>query len=144
MDSTNPANPPEPPASVGVLFSRFSDQISTLIRGEFELAGAKVKRMGMRMGIGGALLAVAGVLALFGLSWLLYTIYLAVAIALPKWAAALIVTGVLFLLVAILAGVGAVALKRGKGDVPAPKDGMKKNLDAIKAGIMKDAEGELK
>lgn len=52
-------------ATMGMLFSRFSAQISTLFRAEIALAKAQAKESGKRFGLAAGIFAVAGVLALF-------------------------------------------------------------------------------
>lgn len=137
MSSLPSENPSEQPnaASIGALFSRFSDQISHLFRGEIALAkaeaGAKVKKLG----VGGAMFAVAGVLALYGLGILFLAAVWGIATALPLWASALIVAGVIFLICAILVLIGKKKLDASKAHTIDPKTGLNKSLDAVKKGF---------
>ena len=66
-----------------------------------------------------------------------HTIELAIDIALPAWAASLITTGILLIIVAVLAAVGASLLGKSQADVPDPKDGLTRDIDALKKGLGK-------
>ena len=131
-----PPAPPEPSeASLGQLVSSVSQQIPDLIRSEIRLAQAEMAEKGKRAGLGLGMFGAAGLLALYGVGALLTTIVLLLALILPAWAAALIVTVVLF------AAAGIAALK-GKSNVteaspPKPEralDGIKADVATIKGG----------
>lgn len=128
---------PQRPASMGELFSALSTQVTTLVNGEIELNKLKVKNFAKKFGAGGALLALAAVFALYLLAWVFHTIELAIAVALPAWAASLITTVILLLIVAVLAAVGASLLGKSQADVPDPKDGLTRDIDALKKGLGK-------
>lgn len=115
------------------LVTRISDNISALVHGEIDLAKAKGKRMATTMGMGGALLAVAGVVALYGVGFLLGTIVELIALALPLWAAKLIVTVVLLLIAAVAALLGAKRLQAAKADMPDPKGALQHDLNTVKS-----------
>jgi uncharacterized membrane protein YqjE len=91
---------------VGVLVKQASEQLSELVRSELRLAQAEMTRKGKRLGLGGGLFGGAGLLALLGLQVLIATVIAAIAVALPVWAATLIMTGMLFLVAAVLALLG--------------------------------------
>ena len=142
--SQNP--PPAPPSddsqpTLGELVARISENVSGLVKGEIDLAKAKGKRMAVRLGTGVALLAVAGVLALYALGLLFDAAAHGIATALPLWAGYLIVAVVILIVVAILALVGVKKLQAGTRDVPAPQDGLKEDLEtaktAVQAGLKK-------
>ena len=80
-------------ASLGTLVSQLSSQIPTLIRSEIRLAQAEVTEKGKRAGIGLGMFSVAGLLAFFGLGFLLTTAALLLDLMMPAWLAVLIVTG---------------------------------------------------
>jgi Putative Actinobacterial Holin-X, holin superfamily III len=104
---------PEQQPSVGELVRRASEHVSTLVRGEIELAKAEVSGTVKRAGIGGGMLAAAGVILLFSVPFLFVVIAeVLVAIGLPRWLSYLIVW-VFFLLVAgVLALIGRRQLKK--------------------------------
>ena len=121
-------------ASAGALVSQMSEQVSTLVRQELELARTEMVEKGKRAGTGAGMLGGAGVLALYGVSTLLLTIGALLALALPDWLAALIVT------VFVLAAAGVAALLGRKqvkqATPPAPTeavDSTKRDVDAVKA-----------
>lgn len=122
--------------TLGVLFSRLSNQLSTLIRGEFALAKAQIKQMVSRFAVGGALLAMAGLLALYMLSWLLSAMFYGFLHATGRdWLAALIVAAILLLIIVILALVGLSSIKKAQSSKPDPGTGMKKNMQTIKDAL---------
>lgn len=114
---------------------QIAENISALIRGEIDLATAKAKRMGRKLGLGAGLLAAAGVLALYALGLTFGGIVRAVALALPLWASYLIVALVLFIIVAILAFVGIKRIQSGMADKPAPQVGLKQTVDTAKNAL---------
>ncbi|MDO5672800.1 MAG: phage holin family protein [Actinomycetaceae bacterium] len=128
---------PVAPQTIGTLFAQVSDHLSTLVSTEIQLAKAKAMRSAQAAGLGVALLAVAGFLAVFGFGWLLSASFRALALVVPHWAAALIVAGGLLLLAGILALVGIASLKRSHKYVPDPKAGLQADLDAVKASFVK-------
>lgn len=123
--------------TIGELFATLSAQLTTLVRGEIELTKTKATAFLGKIGMGGGLLAGAAVFALFMLGWFFHTIELGIAQALPRWAASLIVVGILLIIVLILALVGVSALKKAKEDTPAPQEGLKDDVDALKKGLGK-------
>ncbi|PID97744.1 MAG: hypothetical protein CSA82_02665 [Actinobacteria bacterium] len=126
---------PKSSPSVGQLFATLSTQISTLLQGEIELTKVKAADAVKKLGLGGGLLAAAGVFALYLLGWIFHTIELAIALVLPAWAASLIVLAVLLLIVLILALVGKARLKAGQAAKPDPKSGLNTSVDAFKKGL---------
>ena len=99
--------------STGELVSQLSEQVSHLVRDELRLAQAELKQKGKQVGIGAGLAGAGGLLSLFGLSALVVAVIAALALVLPVWAAALIVSGVLLLLAGLLALAGIGQVKRG-------------------------------
>ncbi|MGP3982280.1 phage holin family protein [Streptomyces sp. KR80] len=98
--------------SVGVLVKQASEQLSELVRSELRLAQAEMTSKGKRLGLGGGLFGGAGLLALLGLQALVATVIAAFAVAIPVWAAALILTGMLFFVAAVLALLGRWVTRR--------------------------------
>lgn len=121
--------------NLGNLVSKLSDQVQTLVKGEIELAKVKAANMAKRSGVGIALLVVAGVLALYMLGFLLGAAADAFALVVPMWAAKLIVAGILLVLLLILALVGKGSLQKGLSDKPAPQEGIKEGIAAVKKGM---------
>ncbi|GAA1932103.1 phage holin family protein [Nocardioides marmoribigeumensis] len=129
-----PPAPPDPAeASLGQLVSSVSQQIPELVRSEIRLAQAEMAEKGKRAGLGLGMFGAAGVLALYGVGTLLATVVLLLALVLPAWAAALIVTVVLF----AAAGVAALKGKANVAEATPPKperaiDGIKADVETVK------------
>lgn len=100
----NPEAKPTSDASIGELMSQLSSQLSRLVRDEMQLAQKEIEQSAKRAGIGAGLFGAAGILALAGFASLIAAAIAAVALAVPVWAAALIVGAALF------AAAGAAAL----------------------------------
>ncbi|MEW2512856.1 phage holin family protein [Streptomyces sp. NPDC046870] len=88
---------------MGELVQRASQQLTELVRGELRLAQAEMKQKGKRYGKGGGLFGGAGVVGFLMAQALVATVIAALAVALPVWAAGLIVTAVLGVIAAVLA-----------------------------------------
>jgi hypothetical protein len=104
--------------SVGELVGQAGEQLSRLVRQEVALAKEELALKGRRAGRGGGLLGAAGALAYAGLLALAGTATAALSLTLPVWAAALIVTAVLFVLAAVLAATGRAQLRRAAPPTP--------------------------
>lgn len=111
--SDDPSN-----ATTGELVTRLSSQISELVRGELALAKAELTEKGKRAGIGAGLAGTAGVLALYGVGALITTVIAVLAVWLPVWAAALIVTVLIFITAAVLGLLGKNQIQRAVPPVP--------------------------
>ncbi len=94
--------------SVAELIQRLSDQSTTLVRQEIELAKAELSAKGKRAGIGAGMFGGAGVFGLYAGGTLTACVVLALSTAMAAWLAALIVTVAL----GVVAGGLALAGKR--------------------------------
>jgi uncharacterized membrane protein YqjE len=90
--------------TTGELLKGLADDATTLIRQEILLARQELQEGLTASAKAGAMLAVAGVLGLYALGFLLYTI--GVAIGGPEWLGFAIVTAVLLIVVAVLGLIG--------------------------------------
>ena len=135
--ATSSTADPQDPRTIGQLVAAISGQFSGLIRGELDLAQANLKEKFSKLGAGGVMFAIAGVLALYMLGMLATAGAWALANVVPIWAGFLIVAGVLLLLVLILVLIGARAMKKSKEYSVAPTDGLKKSVEAAKMGLKK-------
>ncbi|MBZ4017326.1 hypothetical protein CCS38_16575 [Streptomyces purpurogeneiscleroticus] len=118
---TYPATAPGPQHtedSVGELVSRASQQVSQLVREELQLAQAEMARKGKRFGRGGGMFGGAGLLGFLGLEALVVAMIAALALVLPVWASALIITGVLLAVAGILALTGKKEIARATPPMP--------------------------
>lgn len=118
---------------MGELVSAVSQQIPELVRSEIRLAQAEVAQKGKQAGMGLGMFGAAGLLALYGLAALIATIIALLALVLPVWAAALIVTGLIF----AGAGIAAVLGKTNLSEATPPKperavEGLKRDVATLK------------
>ncbi|MEU5364392.1 phage holin family protein [Streptomyces sp. NPDC005925] len=104
--------------SVGELVGQATEQLSRLVRQEIALAKNELAEKGKRAGKGGGMLAGAGAFAYAGLLALAGTGVAALSLVLPVWAAALIVTAVLFAIAGVLAVLGRAQLRRATPPTP--------------------------
>jgi Putative Actinobacterial Holin-X, holin superfamily III len=107
---TTQETPSEP--TTGALLKGIADDATTLIRQEILLAKQEMQEGLTATARASALLAGAGVLALYAFGFLLYTI--GVAIGGPEWLGFAIVTAVLLVVVGILALVGRQRMAAAK------------------------------
>src|SRR4051812_18925413 len=92
------------------LLKQLSDQTTTLVRQEIELAKLEFREKGKKAGIGAGMFGGAGVFGLYAVGALTATIILALATFLPGWVAALIVT-------VVYGAIAGVLALRGKSQV---------------------------
>jgi fatty acid desaturase len=98
-----------------------TEDISTLVRGEIELAKTELSITAKTAANGGALLAVAGVTAFLGIIFLLLTLaWVLVQLGLPIWAGFGIVTLLLIIVAVILGLLGKKRLDAVKGPERSP------------------------
>jgi len=102
----------------GELFKQLSEQTSTLIRKEMELAKVELTEKGKSAGIGAGILGGAGVMGLLTLGALTACLILFLAQAMDAWVAALIVTVVYGAIAGALALVGRNRIKEGMPPAP--------------------------
>jgi uncharacterized membrane protein YqjE len=126
--------------STAELVQRASEQISRLVRDELALAKAELTEKGKHAGLGIGLFGGGGALAVFGLGALVATAILLLDLVLPAWAAALIVTVVLFAMAGVLALVGRRQVRQAVPPVPsAAALSVRADVDAVTSAIKKDA-----
>ncbi|WP_330172239.1 phage holin family protein [Streptomyces sp. NBC_01498] len=97
---------PQTEKSAAELVQQTSEQLSALVREELRLATAEMKEKGRRAGRGGGLFGGAALVGALALQALVVTVIAALALVVPVWVSALIVTAVLALIAAVLAGRG--------------------------------------
>ena len=105
--------PPDEQPSVGELVRQASEHVSTLVRGEIELAKAELSGSAKRAGIGGGLLVAAAAVVLVSLPFLFILLAeVLVAIGLWRWLAYLIVWVFFLLIAGVLALIGRSQLRK--------------------------------
>ncbi len=97
---------PKEALSTGELIARLSEQTSTLVRDELRLAQAELSAKAKHAGIGLGMFGAGGLVAFFGMAAAVATAIIALALVLPLWLSALIVTVLLFVIAGIMALVG--------------------------------------
>jgi uncharacterized membrane protein YqjE len=119
---------------VGAAAKEVAEHASALARLELELAQLELKRKAAALGTGVVLGAVAALLGLYALGFLLATVAAGLAEAVPTWLALLIV-GVALLAVAGIVAALAVSRIR-KGSPPLPEQAIREaklTTEAIKS-----------
>jgi MFS family permease len=118
--------------SIGELVKDLSQQTSTLVRQEIELARAELQQKGKVAGKGAGLLggaAVAGMLALGALTAALIAL---LATAMDTWIAALIVMALWAVVAAVLAKAGQKSLQRATPPAPQTVETVKEDIEWAK------------
>ena len=122
--------------SLGTIIKELTADLSNLFRSEIALLKLELKESATKLGGGAALLAAALFLALIGLAFLFVTITLGlVALGIPAWLSALIVTLVLFGAAAVLALMGKKKLESVNFVPNDSIDHIRGDLDALKADV---------
>jgi uncharacterized membrane protein YqjE len=131
----SPVRPGTDP-STAELVQKASEQLSRLVKDEIALAKAELAEKGKHAGIGVGLFGGAGVLSLYGVGALFATLIFVLDVWLPLWAAALIITVVLFGSAGILALLGKNQVTRAVPPEPsAAIASAKADVDEVKHAI---------
>ncbi|RFS82315.1 phage holin family protein [Actinomadura spongiicola] len=102
----------------GELVRQASQQVSELMRAELRLAVAELKDKGRHAGTGAGMFGGAALVALYGVGALLAAAIAAISLALPVWAAALIIGGFLMVVAGVLAMLGRSQTRRATPPKP--------------------------
>ncbi len=103
---------------VGDLVKQLSDQTTTLVRKEIELAKAELAVKAKRAGVGAGMFGGAGLFAIYALGALTATAILALATTVDAWLAALIVAVVYAAVAGVLALQGREKVQAATPPVP--------------------------
>ena len=115
--------------SIGELFGKLSNETSTLIRQEMELARAELTEKGKQAGKGAGLFGGAATVALLGAGAITAGIILLLALVIPDWLAAIIV-GLVFVGIAALLGMkGRDEIQQATPPVP------EQTVDTVKEDV---------
>ena len=126
----------EPERTLGTIIKDLTADLSLLLRSEVALFKLEIKEAIAKLGTGGGLLAGAAFLALIGLAFLFVTITLGlVALGVPAWLSALIVTLTLFAAAAILGFMGKKKLGTVNFVPTEAIDHVKADIDTLKADV---------
>ena len=122
--------------SVGALVHDLSQQSTQLVREEIALAKAELQEKGKHAGLGIGLFSGAGLLAFYGGAALIATAVLALALVMPAWLAALVVTVAIFAAAGIAALVGKKQVQRATPPKPEQTmDNLPRDVQAVKQPI---------
>ena len=114
---------------IGELFSRLSEETSTLIRQEMELARAELTEKGKEAGKGAGLFGGAATVALLGAGAITAGIILLLDLAIAVWLAAIVV-GLIYVGIAALLGLqGRERIQRASPPVP------EQTVDTVKEDV---------
>ncbi len=103
---------------VGELMRELSEQTTTLVRQELELAKLELTEKGKRAGIGAGMFGGAGVVGLYAVGALTAGLILALATAVTSWLAAVIVAVVYAAVAGVLALSGKSKVQQAVPPVP--------------------------
>ncbi len=102
----NSATPGSSLRSAAEILRDVIGNIETLIRFEIRLAKLEVQGEAKQAGFAIGALVAGGIIALYGVAFLLVSLHIAVSYTIPPWLSALVIGGVLVLLGSAVAGDG--------------------------------------
>jgi len=121
------------------LLARATRSAVDIVKAEIDDYKAGVLRKLKESAVAIALFAVAGFVAIFAVSYLIFAIYQAFLVITPGWLAALITAAILLVVTGALAGAGAAVSKRhGMPDAGAAVDRMRTNITGAVADARKE------
>jgi len=130
--------------SLGELFTRLSDEVTSLARLEVQLAKAEVAEKAKVAGAGAGMFGAAAVAALCALGALTACLILALAAVMPGAVAALIVTLIWAVAGAALALVGRERVRAATPIAPqAATEGLKEDVRTAREGLRAGWAGEI-
>jgi hypothetical protein len=103
---------------IGELLKQLSQETTTLVRQELDLAKAEMAAKGKQAGLGAGMFGAAGIVGLLALGALTACLILALTPAMKDWLAALIVAAVYAAIAGILALVGRSRVREATPPVP--------------------------
>ncbi len=119
---------------LGDLVKQLSEQTSSLVRKELQLAQLEMSEKAKRAGIGAGLFGGAGVVVLYGVGALIAAVILLLATALAAWLSALIVAVVLLAVAGISALLGKKQVQQAVPPQPEQAiESTKTDVDHVKA-----------
>ena len=119
-------------ASTGQLVTQAAGQITTLVRTELALGKAELMERGKRLGLGGGLLAAAGLLGLFALGLLVTLFVVILDQDWPLWLAVLVPLLAIGALCLLLAAVGVSKLRSGAEAPTEATHSLRDDINSVK------------
>ena len=124
---------------LGELLRMLSQETTTLVKQELDLAKAEVQQKGKQAGVGAGFLGGAGVAGLLALGALTACLILALANVMPDWLAALIVAALWGIVAAVLGLRGRDKVKDAAPPVPEQTaETLKEDVEWAKARMKSD------
>lgn len=117
--------------SLFTLIGELPDVISRLISAEIERIKVELGFRARNIGTGVALVAGAAFIGLFLLGTLITAGILGLATVMPGWAAALVVSGVLLVIIGVLVGFAVRSFRRA-GEDAGIAENLRRDVDAVK------------
>ena len=117
--------------SLLTLVGELPDRVSDLVKAEIDQIKAEISYKVKHFGIGSGLFAGAAVVGVFLLFTLIVAAIFALALVMPGWAAALTVSGILVVIIAILVWIAIINFKRGSEPLESIES-LRKDLDVVK------------
>ena len=127
-----PENPPGSDQSVGQLLRELSQETSTLVRQEVQLAKAELAQKAKQAGKGAGLLAGAAVVGLLAAGTLVAFLVMLLDGALANWLAALVVAVALGIIAAVLALAGRNRIRQATPPAPQTVETVKEDVQWAK------------
>ncbi len=127
------ASPVGDPRSIGDIVGDVTQDLTTLIRQEIELAKTELKEEATKAGKGAGMLGGAGLSGYFAILFLSTTVMFVLDEFLDMWAAALIVTVLWALGTAVLAMIGKKKLQASRPQLPQTQETLKEDVRWAKA-----------
>ena len=120
MSANTPPRSPErdDPRSLFMLLRELPATLLELVRIEFEELKREMGRKLKKLGVGALLLSIAATLGLFLMGTLITAAILGLALVMPAWLAALVVSGALLILMIVLLAAGVSTFKKGNPPLP--------------------------
>ncbi|GAB2625233.1 phage holin family protein [Nocardioides ginkgobilobae] len=119
--------------SLGEIVQALTQDTTTLLKQELELAKVELKAEATRAGKGAGMLGGAGLAGYLVLLFLSFTLMFGLDTVLPLWAAALITAGVWAVVAALLAVTGRTALKKANPQLPKTQQTLKEDAQWARA-----------
>jgi VIT1/CCC1 family predicted Fe2+/Mn2+ transporter len=125
---------------IGELMKQLAEETSTLVRQELALAKAELTQKGKQAGLGVGMFGGAGLAGVLVLQTLTALMIITLALVLPAWLSALIVTVLWALVAGALALQGRARLKRATPPVPQQAvETVKEDVEWAKTQIKSDS-----
>ena len=104
--------------SLGAAVKEVAERTSTIVRLELELAALELKKKVVSLGVGVGFGIGAALMLLFMVAFVYAAIGAALALAMPTWAALLVVAGILLLQAALFGFLAMTKIQKGTPPVP--------------------------